>query len=280
MTDPLNVKTFELVATIEPSVNWSKNVVKFAEYEGNGQYIAIRTAGTDNINYVDNVLISSITADDGNDNPNIEACQSPRLLEASDISKVSATISWNGAVELYNLVVSSRELTADERVNAVVGGDILVVEQLSTKAYNITNLKSNTAYHFYVQAVCSDTTLSSWSIGHFYTDCDVLDTYHMGVETFDYYGVGQGVSPNCYIVGNLNDTTSLEYIPYCSDECAYSGSTSLKLTSTPLANGAYAITPEIDIDKISQLRVRFNASVGKYFTSQYARDLTKDIRSP
>ena len=279
MSDPSNIKTFEKVAFVEPTIDWSKNTVKFVDYEGQGQYIAIRTAGTENVNYIDNVMIVSATTGGGGGdvNPNEDSCQSPKQLGASDISKTAATISWNSDVDLCNLVVSSRELTIEERVNAVVGGDILAVEQLSAKTYSLTNLKSNTAYHFYVQSLCSDTTSSAWAVGHFYTNCDVLDTYQMGVENFDYYGVGQGVAPNCYIIGNLIDSASNSYFPYCSDEFANSGSASLKFVSIPAYNGAYAITPEINIDDISRLRVKFYASTGKYFTSQYARDLTVAI---
>jgi hypothetical protein len=95
----------------------------------------------------------------------------------------------------------------------------------------------------------------------------------MGINGFDSYGVGLGKYPDCYTIGNLNDTASAQYLPYCSDEYAYSGKASLKLSSTPLYNGAYAITPEIDINDISKLRVRFKASLGEYYTSQYAGEL-------
>ncbi len=104
-------------------------------------------------------------------------------------------------------------------------------------------------------------------------DCTPKNTYEMGINGFDSYGVGLAKYPDCYTIGNLNDTAPAQYLPYCSDEYAYSGKASLKLSSTPLYNGAYAITPEIDINDISKLRVRFKASLGEYFTSQYAGEL-------
>jgi hypothetical protein len=45
------------------------------------------------------------------------------------------------------------------------------------------------------------------------------------------------------------------------------------LKSTIAENGAYAITPEINVDSISKYRVKFHASVGDYASSQYAREL-------
>ncbi len=108
-------------------------------------------------------------------------------------------------------------------------------------------------------------------------DCSPKTTYELGVESFDNYGIGEGKIPDCYIVDNLNDTAKLAYLPYCSDEYAYSVPASLKLASTPLYNGAYAITPEININDISKLRVKFRASLAGYYTSQYAGELTVAI---
>ena len=274
MSDPLKIETFEVVTTVAPSAAWKKYVVKFDEYTGTGQYIAIRTSADVNNNYIDNVVISWATSGGGEGfEPDDSACQSPSGLTASGVTKTEATIAWNTSAPLVNLVVANKELTVNECDEATVGGNILVVEQLSAKNYKLTNLRSSSSYHFYVQAICSDTASSHWAVGHFNTNCDVLDTYEMGVESFDYYGVGEGSKPNCYIVGNLVDSATSAYIPYCSDEYSHSGSASLKLASTPSYNGAYAITPEIDIDSISRLRVRFNASVGNYYTSQYASEL-------
>ena len=101
----------------------------------------------------------------------------------------------------------------------------------------------------------------------------MIDVTEGLVEGFDYYGVGQGSKPNCYIVGNLTEGASVANIPYCSKEWSNSGSASLMLKSTIAENGAYAITPEINVDSISKYRVKFHASVGDYASSQYAREL-------
>lgn len=296
MTDKMDVSTFMPVDTIESETSWSKHTVNFKSYVGNGKHIAVRAVGDENINYIDNVVISLAPNteggeegdDDGNGdneggnqggnegevNPPTNPCASPKNLSASNVTKQSATISWSSSATIYNLVVSSRELTDIEYTNAVVGGDILVVEKNYTQtSYSLTTLKSNRPYHFYVQAICSDTTQSDWAVGHFYTECDLIDINEKLVEAFDYYGVGEGTKPYCYIVGNLTEGASATNIPHCSKEYSNSGSASLMLRSTITDNGAYAITPEIDVDDISRLRVKFHASVGNYASSQYAREL-------
>ena len=296
LTDPTDIATFVPVDTIEPDDSWSRHTVKFASYRGNG-HIAIRTAGVTNMNYIDNVVVSLAPADkeedeggddnggNGNGNGNgggnggnIEEpknpCASPTNLSASNITKQVATISWRSTVALCNLVVSSRELTETECSNAVVGGDILVVQNNYTQStYSLSGLKANRPYHFYVQAICSDTTQSDWVVGHFYTECDFIKIEEGLVEAFDYYGVGQGTKPNCYIVGSLTDGVSSTNIPYCSNVYSHSGTASLMLRSTISDNGAYAIMPQIDTEDISRLRVKFHASVGSYASSQYAREL-------
>ena len=307
MTDPLDITTFVAVDTIEPNDSWSRHVSNFKSYVGNGKYVALRAIGETNMNYIDNVVVSiapntgggNNDDDDDDDDDNggnqgnqggnqgggddivpVNPCASPRNLSASNITKQTATISWSSSVNRYNLVVSACELTDVECVNATVGGDILVVEKkYSQTSYNLTGLKSNRPYHFYLQAICSDTTQSDWVVGHFYTECDLINVNDKLVESFDYYGVGQGTKPNCYIVGNLTVGASAANIPYCSNEYSNSGSASLMLKSTIGDNGAYAITPEIDVDDISRLRVKFHASVGNYASSQYARQLVVAIVS-
>ena len=294
MTDKMDPATFVAVDTLESTTSWSKHSVNFEFYKGSGKHIAFRAMGETNINYVDNVVVSIVpeTGDDdegGNDeggegenpeggdiiNPAVNPCATPRNLVASNITKQTATLSWASSATIYNLIISSRELAESEYATAVVGGDVLVVERnYAQTSYSLANLKSNRPYHFYVQAICTDTTQSDWAVGHFYTECDLIKVEERLVETFDYYGVGQGKKPNCYIVGSLSESVSAENIPYCSKEYSYSGSASLMLKSTISANGAYAITPEIDVDNISRLRVKFHASVGNYASSQYARQLT------
>lgn len=286
MAEPSDISTFEVVDTIKPNTSWSKHIVKFKSYVGSGKHIAIRAMGATNMNYIDNVIISLASNDDeggneggddegGEDTPPVgNSCSTPRNFSVSNVTKQTATISWNSTAGIYNLVVSSRELAEEEYINAVVGNDVLVVEKNYTQlSYNLSGLKANRPYHFYVQAICSDTTQSDWAVGHFYTECTTIDVNELLVESFDYYGVGEGTKPNCYIVGSLTKDALLANIPHCSDEYSHSGSASLMLKSTITNNGAYAITPEIDVDNISRLRVKFHASVGNYASSQYAREL-------
>ena len=278
MTDPKNIKTFQSVKELKSASKWSKHTVTFADYEGEGLYIAIRTIAEQNNNYIDNVTINYIIPGDGNnDEDNNNLCPVPSAFQVSLSTKTTASLSWSSTADKYRVVVASRELTIEERNTAIVAGDIIFANQLTTNSCQISGLRTSSVYYAYIQAICSDTTSSSWIMQRFFTECDKVNSYTLGIEAFENYGIGEGFAPNCYIVGNLNDTAPAINIPHCSDEYTISGAASLKLSSTPIYNGAYAITPEIDIDSISRLRVRFNASLGKYVTSQYAGKLIVGI---
>lgn len=297
MTDNSNIATFVPVDTIEANTDWSKHTVNFKSYVGSGKHIAIRTIGVTNMNYIDNVVVSRASNDgdddggndggndgggdgddDEEDKPYVNPCAAPRNISISDVTKQTATISWSSTAGVYNLIISARELGEEEYTTVVQGGDVLVVERKYTQSsYNLTNLKSNRPYHIYIQAICSDTTQSDWVVEHFYTECDLINVSEGLIESFDYYGVGQGVKPGCYMVGNLTEGASATNIPYCSNEWSNSGDVSLVLKSTISANGAYAITPEIDVDSISRYRIKFHASVGNYASSQYVCKLAVAI---
>lgn len=272
MSDPMDTSTFELYETVEPDKTreFMQYTVAFGRYEGQGRHIAIRmgrdtlTSGISNV-YIDDVVIDK-KADCG-------TVKKPRIYS---LTPSSAELIWDsdeGAP--WEVVVSTKQLGASALSNPVTGGDIVHVNQnVTAKPYEVTGLADNTVYYFYVRAVCSETVKGAWSIaGTFRTQCALLDAGELGTESFEAYGVGMGKAPSCYFVGNKSAKENLSSIPYCSNAYRHNGVASLMINSTTAANGAYAITPAIDIEDISKLRVSFYGTALNNTNDAFARKL-------
>ncbi len=80
-------------------------------------------------------------------------CYDPTDLEATDVTKTSAVLSWTGEAETYNL--EYKEASVETFVSRVVTGN----------TYNLTNLKAGTDYVFRVQSVCNAAAgdMSEWT---------------------------------------------------------------------------------------------------------------------
>ena len=104
MTDPEDATTFEPVKSFTTTSNWTKNVVYFTQYEGQGQYIAIQlvgVAGTEKYFAIDDVEVLEAPS-----------CFLPEALDVTDVNTSSAVVSWtpNGEETQWNL--SIRDLSA------------------------------------------------------------------------------------------------------------------------------------------------------------------------
>lgn len=273
MTDPLDVATFELVETVVPETvkEFREYIVPMTGYEGNGRYIAIRSNSYEG-------RISSIHLDSVVIEPKV-SCVKIQKVRAESVTAYSAILTWNGYDETsWRLVVTTRELTV-EQLNAADGGNenIIFVGDVTDKPYTLDGLESNSVYFVYVQAICSSTERGKWSsAGKFSTNCAPINVKRLGVEKFDAYGVGPEMLPTCYTAGNVASDNPA-YIPHCDNGYRHSGASSLKIRSTVENNGAYAITPELDIDLITRLRVRFYGSAAEYITDQYAHRLVVGV---
>ena len=99
MTDPEDVKTFEPVKTFTTTPDWTKNVVYFDQYEGQGQYIAIQLVGavdTGKLLAIDDIEVSEAPS-----------CFLPEALTVTDITASSAVVSWtpSGGEMQWNLSI-------------------------------------------------------------------------------------------------------------------------------------------------------------------------------
>jgi hypothetical protein len=272
MTNPLDSTTQEEVIEIKPKLvaEWVEYIVTFDSYKGEGEYIYI---ATDDLHpsgysvYVDDIKVEYI-------NP----CGRPESVALVDVSDTQAQFSWASSIQTARILISKERLTAEELVNPVVNANIVAIKEVTSNPGVVDGLEANTAYYAYVQSVCEGGEFSAWSNPlPFRTPCVVLDTYSLGVENFDTYGTGTGKYPTCYVVGNKTEDATAAYIPTCQTTWKKSGGASLKLQSSTKYNGAYAITPRLDISDISMLRVKFWASAHTYTSSTYAHSLVVGV---
>ena len=95
-------------------------------------------------------------------------CKRPTGLAATDVTLTSATVTWTGEGNTFNLQYKASNAT-----------DWTGVGGLSGFSYNLTGLTSNTTYYVRVQQVCDEDT-SSWRTTTFTTPMGIPL-----VETFD-----------------------------------------------------------------------------------------------
>ena len=124
------------------------------------------------------------------------ACPNPSVLMASNVLTTSATLSWTPG---YN--ETQWEMVLQSPNAGVPTGSGTVVNTNPT--YNATGLAQNTAYEYYVRAVCGS-NYSAW-IGpfRFRTICNVLPTPF--IETFE----TDSPTESCWTIVNNNGDSNL-----------------------------------------------------------------------
>lgn len=276
MTDPNDIKTFELVEEITlPRVNeWVDYYVTLDSYKGNGEYIALRMAkaASPMSMFVDNVRIE-----------NIIACNMPQNL-ASEAADVTTKLSWKGAQEKkWRLVVATANSLTTEGLDTVVVGsnNVVFAGDVTSNPYTLTDLATQTTYYWWIKSVCNEQSSSDWSdVNTFTTLCELKTAGEMGVEDFESYTVNKAPG-GCWVVGNKQSTAS-SYVPSVKQSTStppVKGLYFQSVVSSTAANGAYAIMPQINVDQITRLRVKFSVGTtsSTYVSPQYAHSMTIGI---
>ena len=270
MKTPFDTANIEIVSVIEhPLVQeFAEFIVTFDNYEGDGEYITFMTSSdyVSGVMYIDDICVDYI-----------KTCRRPENLELKEVSTDCATVAWKipGGEGTSQVLVSTEKIATNMLDTAILNGSsaIVSVQQVEADTLKLSNLTPNTKYYVYVKNLCGSEETSSWSnYLLFRTNCVELDSYQMGVETFETY---EEKYPPCYTVGNKTDATATSYIPSIVSSKGVDASKALKLNSSEAANGAYAITPAINVDSISRLRMRLYAAA-KTGTS-YAQKLVVGV---
>ncbi len=249
VTDPENPDTFTSLDTVECSATstWEEFVVPFANYTGQGRYIAFKSYGGF---YFDDLWIEETPL-----------CDAPEDLEVSAITTDGATLSWTaGDAE------SEWQVYVFPEDSSLLGSTPYQV--LNNPTLNVTGLDVATSYQVYVRAVCpGGTGYSSYLFTEFTTRCNPMNTLPY-TENFDgWQGSTSTTAPNnlptCWSYHNTGTTYPGYPLIYNSSVYSESGSNSLRfyVLSTSVYSDQYAIMPswDVNVQPISNLQLKFDA---------------------
>ena len=169
MTDPTDIATFQYIDTIEvdySNTNWDLYPVNLEDYNGYGEYIAIRANRPDTgqawVGYIDDIHLD-----------NVPVCRRVRNVDVHHITTNSATLSWTrgGRETSWELIVGDSVYYATDTF------------------YTVSTLDSNTFYDVTVRAICGEGDTSISSATYFQTPCYFLNTlpYFNDFENEPYY---------------------------------------------------------------------------------------------
>ena len=155
MTNPNDINTFYTVDSvfIDPAITrWDRYEVSFNNYNGDGQYIAIR-ADRPSLGFwsatIDDITLSYEPM-----------CRRVDNIRFRDVTTDSATVSWTRG--------------GDETTWELTIGDS--IHYLTDTFYTVHGLESDTEYTVTIRAICgSDDTSNAWSAS-FHTPCYLLSS--------------------------------------------------------------------------------------------------------
>ena len=147
ISNPTDFTTFTPVDTVYPGTpasTWAEYEVSFANYEGNGQYIAFlnKNDGSYVYAYIDELSIDLIPT-----------CAKPQQFVVNATTSTSVTLSWTEAGDATAWNIEYGEVGFEQGTGTL--------ESASTNPYTVANLVEGTVYDFYVQADCGGST-SAW----------------------------------------------------------------------------------------------------------------------
>ncbi len=277
MTDPNDSTTFEVIKSIpmnnELASKWSNHIVLLDEYKGAGDHIAFKlsTKYTSWASYyIDNILVEEI-----------QTCARPENVKIEEISFDYAKLSWESPAvnDKWAVLLAKQKLTKEQLAESKLDPNLIFrVDTVTSNPCTIQNLESNSGYFVYVRAICGD-EVGVWSrVIPLRTNCQPQVPNDMKVEGFEFFS--EGVAPDCYLVGNNTSMNNSSYIPYCTREYANKGGmNSLKIrtevSSSAVFNGAYVVSPRLEIEDIKDVRLRFwGAAPSKtYASDKYAHSI-------
>ena len=198
MTNPTDPETFTLVEELNLPADFEfrKYIVSFANYLGNGTYIAIRKENTTEIGYlfIDDVLVHPI--------PN---CVEPTGLTVSNIAQTTATLQWTARGSETTWHVQCK--LADDSYNGISYEWPDTYQTVSQNPCTLSTLAQGTSYEVRVRAACSDTETSEWSDPISFTTNSVYTApfFEDFGDSANYWSMGWGYA-NALIDDVLNGT--------------------------------------------------------------------------
>ncbi len=170
----------------------------------------------------------------------IPSCPSPVSLAASNITANSATLTWSSLADEFNVYYKGEndaEYTVMENVS------------LDEEGFIIEDLSPASTYIWYVEAICSDTTVASTATS-FTTACDAI-------TALPYFNNFENTPVNTLpICWSQINPTSNNY-PKVTNYSAYNSNNKLEFRNNYNSNTpTFAVLPLIDAD-LSELQISF-----------------------
>lgn len=234
MTDPNDINTFQTVDSvfIDPAIRvWDRYEVSFENYNGDGQYIAIRAnrpSLDDWTATIDDITVSYEPM-----------CRRVADIRFRDVTTDSATVYWTrGGSE------SAWELTIGDSIH-----------YLTDTSFNIHGLAPDSVYTVSIRAICGAGDTSSFWSSSFHTPCYLLNTLplindfentpHYSLHTTSYVEA----FPTCWRrVNNLPSNNSYNGRPYNRNNgtSGIHGNNSMYWELTTEYKNLYVVLPPVD----------------------------------
>lgn len=257
MTDPNDINTFQTVDSvfIDPAIRvWDRYEVSFENYNGNGQYIAIRANRPSLADWsatIDDITISYEPM-----------CRRVGNIRFRDVTTDSATVYWTRG--------------GDETEWELSIGDSIYY--LTDTVFNIHGLEGDTVYTVSIRAICGDGDTSSYWSSSFHTPCYLLSNLPL-VNDFEN-------TPHY----ELHTTSYVEAFPTCwrrvnniPSNNSYNGRPYIKNTGTSGIHGNNSMYWELSTEYKNLYVVLPPVDKGAYNTSDlylmfYARTLSSSVQ--
>ena len=201
MTNPNDVTTFVPLDTVTLTTTATQYIVSLANYNGTGNYIAIRCPRT-----------------------------STSTSKYASLDDIYLTDEWCDIVENVHASAGMDEITisweSDEGTNFTVFLGQDTVTSVTDTFYTFQNLNSDTVYNYGVANECSN-GISMFVTGNIRTLCEYIDSlpYSYGFE--DMSTGSSSVRPEIPCWHHLNNGTSYPGYPYVSSTTPHSGTRNL-----------------------------------------------------
>lgn len=203
-TDPSDPSTMTILDTIALPVDIKKCMVDLSWYKGEGKYIVFymeKEAATYSQAFIYDIHLEPLPS-----------CKLPRGLKASEITHNAITLTWNGQNVQYNVALSTKSYTDEEKAagyltnDSVIAADGILFQTVDTTVATFTGLKDNAVYYAYLQGNCGNGDLSEWVYDYVAIHTECMPELPVPLkENFEKYAVGV-FTPDCWESADYGQT--------------------------------------------------------------------------
>ena len=254
VTDPTDSGTFVPVWSIN-AAQIGDNVphsytVSFENVDNDSaatRHITFKYASTNSLCwFVDDIIVEEIPT-----------CVLPTDLVVRQVTSSSATVSWEGIAESYNLYYK----TSDDTGWIVIQG-----VTIDENGYTLEGLTPATSYYWYVESVCEDDSTIQSMTNSFTTDCAVFiapfnQNFDASATLPICWGTYTGLAENIFAGAELSPATSNNWVFNNSNVF---GLRHAKLNIYGASCNKWLVTPAIDLTALTDPALTFDLALTGY----------------